>query len=85
MTQHVGIFKTNEGLKLAEDQINKIYIKVSELYNKKKLTYGLSELRNMVSVSYLLIKQAQLIKKNKGVFYNQDYDEKFYKPLQKST
>ncbi|OUU49523.1 MAG: L-aspartate oxidase [Flavobacteriaceae bacterium TMED68] len=85
MTQYVGIFKTHEGLKLAEDQINKIYIKVSELYNEKKLTYGLSELRNMVSISYLLIKQAQLIKKNRGVFYNQDYDEKFYKPLQKST
>ena len=39
----------------------------------------------MVSVSYLMIKQAQQIKKNKGVFYIQDYDEKFYRPLQKST
>ena len=85
MTKHVGIFKTHEGLKLAEEVINQIYIKVSKLYNEKKLTYGLSELRNMVSVSYLMIKQAQQIKKNKGVFYIQDYDEKFYRPLQKST
>ena len=85
MTQHVGIFKTHEGLKLAEDKINKIYIQVSKLYNEKKLTYGLSELRNLVSISYLIIKQAQLIKKNKGVFYIQDYDKKFYKALQKST
>ena len=85
MTQHVGIFKTHEGLNIAEDRINKIYIKVSKLYNKKKLTYGLSELRNMVSVSYLLIKQAQQIKKNRGVFYIQNYDEEFYKTLQKST
>jgi len=85
MTQHVGIFKTHEGLNLAEDRINKIYTKVCKLYNKKKLTYGLSELRNMVSVSYLLIKQAQQIKKNKGVFYIQNYDEEFYKTLQKST
>ena len=38
----------------------------------------------MVSVYYLLIKQAQQIKKNKGVFYIQDYD-KFYRPLQKSN
>ena len=52
---------------------------------KKKLTYGLSELRNLVSISYLIIKQAQLINKNKGVFYIQDYDKKFYKTLQKST
>ena len=84
MTKHAGIFKTHEGLKLAEDLINQIYIKVSKLYNEKKLTYGLSELRNMVSVSYLLIKQAQQIKKNKGVFYIQDYD-KFYRPLQRSN
>jgi len=75
MTQHVGIFKTHEGLKLAEDKINKIYIQVSKLYNEKKLTYGLSELRNLVSISYLIIKQAQLIKKNKGVFYIQDYNQ----------
>ena len=85
MTKHVGIFKTHEGLKLAEEVINQIYIKVSKLYNEKKLTYGLSELRNMVSVSYLMIKQAQQIKKNKGVFYIQDYYDKFYRPLQKST
>ena len=50
---------------------------MSKLYNEKKLTYGLSELRNMVSVSYLMIKQAQQIKKNKGVFYIQDYDKNF--------
>ena len=85
MTQHVGIFKTHEGLKLAEHKVNKIYIQVSKLYNEKKLTYGLSELRNLVSISYLIIKQAQQIKKNKGVFYIQDYDKKFYKTLQKST
>ena len=75
MTKHAD-FKTHEGLKLAEDLINQIYIKVSKLYNEK-LTYGLSELRNMVSVSYLLIKQAQQIKKNKGVFYIQDYATNF--------
>ena len=62
-------------IKLAEDLINQIYIKVSKLYNEKKLTYGLSELRNMVSISYLLIKQAQKIKINKGVFYNIDNEK----------
>ena len=73
MTQYVGIFKTKEGLEHAEKKINDIYLEVNQLYNQNKLTYGLSELRNMVSIAYLLTKQAQEIKENKGVFYIQNY------------
>ena len=43
------------------------------LYQENKLTPQLTTLRNMVSVSYLIIKQAQEAKENKGVFYNLDY------------
>ena len=73
MTTNVGIFKTNKGLKQAEEKINNIYIKVQKLYNQNKLTNGLCELRNMVSIAYLLTKQAQEIKENKGVFYNHNH------------
>ena len=47
--------------------------KAWDLYQKNKLTPQLCELRNMVSVAYLLINQAIEIKENKGVFYNNDY------------
>ena len=57
----------------AEKRINNIYLTVHILYNQNKLTNGLCELRNMVSIAYLLTKQAQEIKENKGVFYNQNY------------
>ena len=73
MTNYVGIFKTVDGLKRAEKRINDIYLTVQILYNQNKLTNGLCELRNMVSIAYLLTKQAQEIKENKGVFYNQNY------------
>lgn len=73
MTKNVGIFKTNKGLKQAEEKINNIYLKVQKLYNQNKLTNGLCELRNMVSIAYLLTKQAQEIKENKGVFYNHNH------------
>ena len=73
MTRYVGIFKTDKGLKVAEKKINEIYCSVQVLYNQNKLNNGLSELRNMVSVAYLLIRQAQEIKENKGVFYNYNY------------
>ena len=41
--------------------------------NNNKLTYGLCELRNMVSIAYLITKQSQEISQNQGVFYNHDY------------
>jgi len=73
MTQYVGIFKTNKGLQIAEKRIDKIYEAVNTIYNNHKLTYGLCELRNMISIAYLITKQSQEITQNQGVFYNHDY------------
>lgn len=73
MSKYVGIFKTNEGLEIAENRIDQIYQAVNNIYNNNKLTYGLCELRNMVSIAYLIIKQSQQITHNLGVFYNHDY------------
>ena len=72
MTQKVGIFKTNAGLHQAEINLNHIYKTVTKIYNNNKLTTAICELRNMVSIAYLIIKQSQKIKRNKGVFYNED-------------
>jgi len=73
MSEKAGIFKTNKGLKEASTELNFLYKETLELYQKNKLTPQLCELRNMVSVAYLLINQAIEIKENKGVFYNNDY------------
>jgi L-aspartate oxidase len=73
MTHHVGIFKTKEGLIKGNLEMFEIYKKVQKIYNQHKLTNGLCELRNMVSIAHLIIQQAQSITTNKGVFYNHDY------------
>lgn len=73
MSNKAGIFKTNEGLEQASIELNNLYKETLDLYQKNKLTPQLCELRNMVSVAYLLINQALEIKENKGVFYNNDY------------
>jgi L-aspartate oxidase len=73
MSKKVGIFKTNMGLHEASEEMKNLYQETLELYQQNKLTPKLCELRNMVSVAYLLINQAQQIKENKGVFYNNDY------------
>tara|TARA_B110000037_G_scaffold222969_1_gene300950 strand:- start:1299 stop:2852 length:1554 start_codon:yes stop_codon:yes gene_type:complete len=73
MSLHVGIFKTTKGLKKADLEMIEIYKKIQKIYNQHKLTNGLCELRNMVSIAHLIIQQAQSITINKGVFFNQDY------------
>ena len=55
--------------------LKEIFIETQDIYQQNKLTLGICELRNMVSVAYLMIKQSQEYKQNKGVFYNQDYVE----------
>ena len=75
MTAKVGIFKTSFGLTEAEIDLKNIFSETQDIYRQNKLTLGICELRNMVSVAYLMIKQSQDLKQNKGVFYNQDYVE----------
>ena len=72
MTSRVGIFKTSEGLVKAESELKEIFLKTKDIYNENKLTLEVCELRNMVSVAYLMIKQSQELKENIGVFYNHD-------------
>ena len=73
MSSKVGIFKTVDSLLNAEIELRSLYFEMLELYNKKKLTPQLCELRNLVSISYLMIKQSIEIKHNSGVYYNHDY------------
>ena len=56
-------------------ELKNIFLETQDIYRQNKLTLGICELRNMVSVAYLMIKQSQDLKQNKGVFYNQDYVE----------
>jgi len=73
MSEQVGIFKTSAGLVEAQNSIKKLYFEVVGLYNENKLSPQLCELRNMVSVAYVLVNQSVTINENKGVFYNHDF------------
>jgi L-aspartate oxidase len=73
MSEQVGIFKTTKGLLAAQKQIKHLYFEMVELYNINKLSPEICELRNMVSVAYVMVNQSLTLTKNKGVFYNHDY------------
>ncbi|MDR2205266.1 MAG: L-aspartate oxidase [Flavobacteriaceae bacterium] len=72
MSDLVGIVRSNERLALAKKKQQEIYEAVTELYNYSILSPQLSELRNLVNVSYLIIKHSLEMTKNKGAFYNKD-------------
>ena len=44
-----------------------------ELYKKSILTQNLCELRNMINVGYLIIKNAQNMRESRGLHYSLDY------------
>ena len=72
MSDLVAIVRSNDRLELAKKKQREIYEAVTELYNFNLLSPQLSELRNLVNVSYLIIKQSMQMKENKGSFYNKD-------------
>lgn len=72
MSDLVGIVRSNERLKIASEQADKIFKSVSELYQFSILSPQLSELRNLVSVAHLIISQSRSQIENRGAFFNKD-------------
>lgn len=72
MSDLVGIVRSDERLKLAAMQADKIFKSVNELYQFSILSPQLSELRNLVSVAHLIISQSIQQKENRGAFFNKD-------------
>jgi len=76
MSDLVGIVRSQSRLLLAQKKQREIYEAVTELYNYSLLSPQLSELRNLVNVSYLIIKHSLEMQENKGAFYNKDLTTK---------
>ncbi|ACU08793.1 L-aspartate oxidase [Flavobacteriaceae bacterium 3519-10] len=72
MSDLVSIVRSNERLELARKKQREIFEAVNELYSYSIMSPQLSELRNLVNVSYLIIKHSLAMKQNKGAFFNKD-------------
>lgn len=73
MSNYVGIVRSNLSLKRAMRRLSTLYEETEELYGKTKPNRDLCELRNMIAVAYLVIKQGREIKESVGCHYNIDY------------
>ena len=73
MSNYVGIVRSNLRLERARRRLEIIFKETEELYSKSTLSQNLCELRNMIAVGYLIIKQAQQLHQSVGLHYSLDY------------
>ena len=83
MTNYVGIVRSNLSLKRAMRRLAILFEETEELYNKTKPHRELCELRNMIAVAYLVIKQGRELKESVGCHYNADYPPLGERPEEK--
>ncbi|MFR9523818.1 MAG: L-aspartate oxidase [Rikenellaceae bacterium] len=73
MSNYVGIVRSNLRLERAMKRLTVIWQETEGLYNKTTPNRELCELRNMIAVAYLTIKQGGERKESVGLHYTIDY------------
>ena len=76
MSDYVGIVRTNVRLQRAIKRIDLLWEETEALYETTTLSPQLCELRNMITVSYLIVKCASFRKESRGLHFNTDYPGK---------
>jgi L-aspartate oxidase len=77
MSSYVGIVRTDVRLKRAIDRLHLLYSETEILYNTTTLSPQLCELRNLITIAYLITKAAQMRKESRGLHYNTDHPNQF--------
>lgn len=77
MSYYVGIVRTDVRLKRALDRLHILYLETEKLYNTTSVSPQLCELRNMITIAYLVSKGAEMRKESRGLHFNTDHPEKF--------
>ena len=73
MSDYVGIVRTNIRLERALKRLDLLWAETEALYQATTISPQLCELRNMISVGYLIVKCAQFRKESRGLHFNTDY------------
>ena len=76
MSDYVGIVRNNVRLQRAMRRIDLLWEETEQLYENSTLSPQLLELRNMITVGYLIVKGASFRKESRGLHYNTDYPGK---------
>lgn len=76
MSDYVGIVRTDVRLERAMKRLDLLYTETEVLYRSTKVSPQLCELRNLITVGYLIVKGAQFRKESRGLHYNTDHQGK---------
>ena len=73
MSSYVGIVRSNLRLQRAMTRLNILFSETEDLFHQSVVSRDICELRNIIKVSYEVIKQAMQRKESRGLHYNIDY------------
>jgi L-aspartate oxidase len=76
MSDYVGIVRTHTRLQRASKRLDLLHEEIESLYETTAVSPQLCEVRNLITVGYLIVKEAQFRKESRGLHYNTDYPQK---------
>lgn len=76
MSSYVGIVRSNKRLERARKRLDLLSMETEDLYKNSLVSSQLCELRNLITIGYLVTKAANLRHESRGLHYTTDYPEK---------
>ena len=73
MSTYVGIVRSDQRLKRAMDRLRIIYGETEALYGRSTISSKLCELRNLITIAYLIVKFSMARKESVGLHYSTDH------------
>ena len=73
MSTYVGIVRSNLRLDRAWDRLDILYEETERLFKQSKASKEICELRNLINVGYLIMRQAKERHESRGLHYSIDY------------
>lgn len=76
MSDYVGIVRSDVRLRRALKRLDLLFEETEQLYKSTRVSPQLMELRNVITVGYLIVKGAEFRKESRGLHFNTDHPEK---------
>ncbi|QNA43884.1 L-aspartate oxidase [Lacibacter sediminis] len=76
MSDYVGIVRNDKRLQRAMRRLDLLWEETEDLYRSSSISPQIMELRNMITVGYLITKGASFRKESRGLHFNTDYPAK---------
>ncbi|WP_352421774.1 L-aspartate oxidase [Proteiniphilum sp.] len=73
MSSYVGIVRSDLRLQRALNRLNILFRETEDLFQRSVVSRDICELRNVIKVGYMVIKQAMARKESRGLHYTVDY------------